>query len=217
MKTEEIVWADLTREEAETLAALEKSGRTAYPAPIEIVHREQLETLGISWSQVRIWKIGSKEIKVHLTPAPKEVYDLLLSDLRKRHRDGYRSVRCMIEGKSGRLIRCPDHHSCRNCPFGKTPEDREANVISWDQCIAEGYEPACTESTEERIADLCEYEQIRERLHDADPDLVTMVEMKAAGYSVKQIAEHLQKLPITVYKSFERIARIGNQHREESK
>lgn len=211
----EIVWAGLTREEAETLAALEKSGRTAYPAPIEILHQEQLETLGITWSQVRTWKIGSEEIKVHLTPAPKEIYDMLLGDLRKRHRDGYRSVRCMIEGKSGRPIRCPDHHSCRDCPFGKSPDERDANVISWDQCIAEGFEPAATGSTEERIADLCEYEQIRERLYKADPDLVTMVEMKAAGYSVKQIAEHLHKLPITVYKSFERIARIGNEYRAE--
>ena len=213
----EIVWEDLTREEEETLADLKASGKEIYAAPIEIEHREQLETLGISWSQVRTWKIGSEEVKVHLTPAPKEVYDMLLGDLRKRHRDGFRSVRCMVEGKSGRLIRCPDHHSCRNCPFGKTPDDRDANVISWDQCVAEGYEPASADNTEERIADLCEYEQIRERLYAADPDLVTMVEMKAAGYSVKQIAEHLHKLPITVYKSFERIARIGNQYRDENR
>lgn len=216
MKTEEIVWDCLTREEAETLAALEKSGRTVYAAPILIEHSEQLKTLGITWEQVRTRHIGAEEIKVHLTPAPKEVYDMLLGDLRKKHRDEYRSVRCLVEGKRGGLVRCSDSNSCRNCPYGKTPEDRDANVISWDQCIEEGYEPACSDSTEQRIADLCEYEQIRARLYAADPDLVTMVEMKAAGCSVKEIAAHLHKPAITVYKAFERIARIGNQYRAEN-
>lgn len=212
----EIVWEDLTREEAETLAELVNCGREVYAAPILIEHTDQLQSLGITWKQVRTWRIGAEEIKVHLTPAPKEVYDMLLKDLRKQHRNGYRSVRCMIEGKSGRLIHCPDSNSCRNCPFGKKPEDRDANVISWDQCIEEGYEPSASDSTESRIADLCEYEQIRARLYEADPALVTMVEMKADGYSVKQISEYLHKPLITIYKSFERIARIGNQYRAEN-
>lgn len=214
--TKEIVWEDLTREEAETLAALEKSGTAVYLAPILIEHAEQLKTLGITWKQVRTWHIGAEEVKVHLTPAPKEIYDMLLGDLHKRHRDGYRSVRCMVEGKSGRLIHCPDSNSCRNCPYGKTPDERDANVISWDQCIAEGYEPASEESIEKRIDDIVEYEQIRERLYAADHVLVTMVEMKSDGYSIKQIAEHLHKPVITIYKSFERIARIGNQYRAEN-
>ena len=164
---------------------------------------------------MRSWKIGSEEVKVHLTPAPKEVYDMLLRDLRKRHRKGYRAVRCMVEGKSGRLIRCPDTNKCSACPYGKKPEERDANIISWEQCAEDGYEPAAADDVMETVMNLCEYEQIRERLHEADPDLVRMVEMKAAGYSVRQIADELRKLPITVYKSFERIARIGNSCREE--
>jgi len=48
-----IEWADLTPTEAETLSALEKSGREIFAVPIEIEHREQLETLGISWEQCR--------------------------------------------------------------------------------------------------------------------------------------------------------------------
>lgn len=63
---------------------------------------------------------------------------MFLGDLRKKHRDGYRSVRCLVEGKRGRLVRCSDSNRCRNCPYDKTPEDRDANVISWDQCISEG-------------------------------------------------------------------------------
>lgn len=44
----EILWDDLTHEEGEMFAALEKSGRTVYAAPILIEHSEQLQTLGIT-------------------------------------------------------------------------------------------------------------------------------------------------------------------------
>lgn len=114
---------------------------------------------------------------------------MLLGDLRARHRNGYRHVRCQVPGETKATILCPDTNKCSACPYGRTPEEREANIISWDECVAEGYEPAAADDVMKTVTDLCEYEQIRERLREADPDLVTMVEMKAAGYSVKQIAE----------------------------
>ncbi len=49
----EIVWDSLTPTEAKTLADLKASGKELFAAPIEIEHREQLETLGINWSQCR--------------------------------------------------------------------------------------------------------------------------------------------------------------------
>ena len=91
--------------EAETLAALEKSGTEVYAAPIEIEHKEQLESLGISWSQCRTWRIGSEPVTVHLTPADKATYKFLVNELRSRHRDEYRAKRCMIPSSVSQSVR----------------------------------------------------------------------------------------------------------------
>ena len=40
----EIVWDSLTQEEAQTLENLRKNGIAIYAAPIEIEHKEQLES-----------------------------------------------------------------------------------------------------------------------------------------------------------------------------
>ena len=82
----EIVWDSLTQEEARTLENLRKNGIEIYAAPIEIEHKEQLETLGITQQECRTWYIGSEKVIVHLTPADKGTYHFLLDELRTRHR-----------------------------------------------------------------------------------------------------------------------------------
>ena len=49
----EIVWDSLTQEEAQTLENLRKNGIEIYAAPIEIEHKEQLETLSITQQECR--------------------------------------------------------------------------------------------------------------------------------------------------------------------
>ena len=132
----EIKWENvpLTSDEVRTLNELRNKGKEVYAAPIEIEHSEQLESLGISWSQCRTWYIGNERITVHLTPSDEETYRFLLGELRARHRDEYRNSRCMVPGKY-RLIRCPECNSCRRCPFPEYRDQRQPTVISWDEGI----------------------------------------------------------------------------------
>ena len=130
----EIKWENvtLTSDEVRTLNELRNKGKEVYAAPIEIEHGEQLESLGISWSQCRTWYIGNERITVHLTPSDEETYRFLLGELRARHRNDYRNSRCMIPGKY-HLIRCPECNSCRRCPFLEYRDQRQPTVISWDE------------------------------------------------------------------------------------
>ena len=84
-------WGRLTPEEARTLAELNANGIEVYAAPIVIekdieAHKMQFESLGISHEDCKTWRIGNEDVIVHLTPAPKHIYDFLLTELRATHR-----------------------------------------------------------------------------------------------------------------------------------
>ena len=140
----EIIWENvtLTSDEVRTLNELRNQGKEVYAAPIEIEHGEQLESFGISWSQCKTWYIGNERVTVHLTPSDEGTYRFLIREMWARHREKYRSNRCMIPGKY-RLIRCPECNRCRNCPFPEYRDQRQPNIISWDEGIeSEGREMA---------------------------------------------------------------------------
>ena len=100
-------WGRLTPEEARTLAELNANGIEVYAAPIVIekdieARKMQFESLGITQADCKTWRIGSEKVIVHLTPAPKHVYDFMLNELRAKHRDEYRKVWLVKKGISAK-------------------------------------------------------------------------------------------------------------------
>ena len=63
-----------TYEEITTIRRMTAAGEPIYLAPVEVHHREQLETLCITYDQCKTWRIGSESVTVHLTPASSEVF-----------------------------------------------------------------------------------------------------------------------------------------------
>lgn len=207
----EIKWDNvtLTSDEVRTLNELRNKGKEVYAAPIEIEHGEQLESLGISWSQCRTWYIGNERITVHLTPSDEETYRFLLGELRARHRDEYRNSRCMVPGKY-HLIRCPECNSCRRCPFPEYRDQRQPTVISWDEGI---------ESESWGMAELYEakvqYEEIRELMIREDPLIAQVFELKeGVGMSVREIADRLGLTTRQIYYYLQKAQDIGRKYRE---
>lgn len=207
----EIKWDNvtLTSDEVRTLNELRNQGKEVYAAPIEIEHGDQLESLGISWSQCRTWYIGNERITVHLTPSDEETYRFLLGELRARHRDDYRNSRCMVPGKY-RLIRCPECNSCRKCPYPEYRDQRQPTVISWDDGI---------ESDSREMAELYEakvqYEEIRELMIREDPLIAQVFELKeGSGMTVKEIADRLGLSIRQVYYYLQKVQDIGRKYKE---
>lgn len=207
----EIKWENvpLTSDEERTLNELRNQGKEVYAAPIEIEHGEQLESLGISWSQCRTWYIGNERITVHLTPSDEETYRFLLGELRARHRDDYRNSRCMIPGKY-HLIRCPECNSCRRCPFPEYRDQRQPTVISWD----EGIESDCREMAELYEAKV-QYEEIRQLMIREDPLIAQVFELKeGSGMTVKEIADRIGLSIRQIYYYLQKAQDIGRKYRE---
>ena len=203
-------------EEIEQATQFVKDGCVNYYAPIEIEHSGQLETLNITWNDCRTWHIGSERVTVYLCPADEATYRFLLGELRRKHRNGYRAVRCMVEGKLKPLIRCPESNKCSACPYGRKPEDREANIISWDGLIESGYEGEADNRMVEQLQAKLEYDEIRTLMDSKNPIIAQVFEMKERdGCSVSEIADRLHIKPRNVYYYLDRAKAIGKKYNKE--
>lgn len=212
----EIVWDSLTQEEARTLENLRKNGIEIYAAPIEIEHKEQLETLGITQQECRTWYIGSEKVIVHLTPADKGTYHFLLDELRTRHRKEYRSRRCQIPGKNKPLIMCPECNRCSECPYPEYRDKHKANSISWDGLIESGYEGEADNCMVEQLQAKLEYDEIHTLMDSENPIIAQVFEMKERdGFSVSEIADRLHIKPRNVYYYLDRAKAIGKKYNKE--
>ena len=203
-------------EEIEQATQFVKDGCVNYYAPIEIEHSGQLETLNITWNDCRTWHIGSERVTVYLCPADEATYRFLLGELRRKHRNGYRAVRCMVEGKLKPLIRCPESNKCSACPYGRKPEDREANIISWDGLIESGYEGEADNRMVEQLQAKLEYDEIHTLMDSENPIIAQVFEMKERdGFSVSEIADRLHIKPRNVYYYLDRAKAIGKKYNKE--
>ena len=202
-----------TPEELRTLTRLIREGTRVFLAPIEILSKDQFEALCITREQCRTWYIGSEKVLVHLTPADEQTFKFLLNELRAKHRKGFRSVRCMIPGKQKALICCPDHFKCSDCPFGRKPEDRDPNEISWDEFTENGLEPDHDDRTIERLHAKLEYDEIRHRMVAEDPNIALAFEMKERdGMTVAEIANALGVTARQVYYLIQKVKTIGAEY-----
>lgn len=209
----EITWDRLTPEEEQTLAELKASGIEIYAAPIKIEHEDQLKTLHISWSECRTWRIGNDKVIVHLTPAPKHIYDFLLSELRAKHRDEYRSRRCLIPGTLKPLIRCPECHRCSECPFPEYRDQHQATFISRDAMIESGYEGEADTRMVEQLDAKLRYDEIRELMNKENPLITQVFELKERdGLSNEEIAAELGITKRQTYYLYSKALAIGKKY-----
>ncbi len=202
---------DLSWEEAETKSALEKSGKTVYYAPIEIVSRDQLDTLGITWNQCRTWRFGNKSVIVHLTPCDEETYSLLFHTLQSECRKEYRNIRCLVPGKQKPIIRCPETRKCSACLMA---ENRRANLLSFDE-LADG-------GTEEELCDPDALqpdiplilESVLDAIGGKNPKYRDAILMKEYyGFSVAEIAEIMNDTERNVYFYISEAKKIGKKNK----
>jgi DNA-directed RNA polymerase specialized sigma24 family protein len=140
---------------------------------------------------------------------------MLLGDLRAKHRDEYRQKRCPIPGKLKPVILCPESNKCSECPYGRTPETKQAPVISWDELVDSGWEPTPEASVEHQVMARLEYETIRALMDAEDPRIAMAFEAKTLyGDSVREIAADLGVSEPRVYQLIARARAIGREYRQ---
>lgn len=215
----EITWDRLTPTEAKTLADLKANGIEVYAAPIEIEkkvedRKAQFEALGITQDDCRTWRIGSEKVIVHLTPAPKHIYDFMLNELRAKHRDEYRNRRCQIPGKrKGTLIMCPECNHCRECPYPEYRDQHKARIVSRDEMLDSGYEGEADTRMIEQLDAKLQYEEIREMMNRENPLITQVFEMKERdGLSNEEIAAELGITKRQTYYLYSKALTIGQKY-----
>ena len=217
MAKKEIVWEDLTREEEQTLADLKARGIEVCAAPVEIEHADQLETLGITWAQVRTWHIGATPIKVHLTPSDPATAKMLLDELRDKHRKEYRQKRCQIPGILKPTIFCPDSNRCSDCPFPEYRDQHRANNLSWETLVESGYEEVCHDDDYHGIEVKDELEYVCKLIGGKNPKHLTAIVLKEYhNLSVKQIAEQMNETERNVRFYIDEAKKVGRKYKQDN-
>lgn len=184
-----------------------------YYAPIEIKDVEDLDNYGITWDDCKTLHFGASEKKtIYFFPTTnKDVADLMRADLNTEHSRGYRRVRCQVPGKNGRLISCPDTCKCASCPYGRKIEDRENNIISWDEILGMGEED---KELTARFAWM-EFKAVKKIMDEKDPNIARAIVLKEMqGYEVLEIAEKLSITERQVYYCLQQAKMIGKKYKE---
>ena len=212
----EIVWDSLTPIEAKTLAALKRSGTEVFAAPIEIKHKGQLKSLGITWAQCRTWYIGSDPVTVHLTPADEATYKFLLGELRTKHRKKHRKNRCPVPGKLKPLIPCPECNSCAKCPYPEYRDKHEMQEVVFDDEI----KVQRTRSTESpdyhKLEVKWKIQGACKMMDEQNPLFAKAIILKEYnGYTVPEIAEILHCTEYDVRYYLRRATEIGKEFKRE--
>lgn len=194
-----------------------ENGEIVYYAPIEIKDKNDLANYGITWDDCKTLHFGTSDcIIVYYFPTTnKRLAEFQWTELNTKHSKEYRSTRCSVPGKSGKLIRCPDTNRCRECPFGILAEDRRANYISLDQLSENGYE----EAAEDRGMDMglvkIEFESMRKIMDAKDPNIARAVVLREMyGYKVPEIARKLEINERQVYYCLQQARDIGKKYKK---
>lgn len=194
-----------------------KNGEVLYDAPIEIRDKADMDNYGITKEDCRYLHFGgSRKMRVYFFKTTNRMFaEEQWKYIDNLHSKGYLATRCMVPGKRKAFIRCRDTNKCLACPYGMTPEIRQAAVISWDGLIDAGCETTATDSVEGQVIAKTTYEELRDRMNEEDPRITQAFEAKALfGASVKKIARDLGVSEPRVYQLIARAKEIGKEYKK---
>ena len=195
------------------------NGELLFDAPVEIKDDADMKNYGITDKDCRFIHFGSSEkVRVYFyKTSNRQFAESQWEYINNQHSAGYFNSRCMVPGKRKAYVRCRDTNKCTNCPYGMTPEKRQAAVVSWDGLVETGWEPVPAESVEHQVLAKIEYEEIRARMDAEDKKIAQAFEAKELlGDSVRKIAHDLGVSEPRVYQLIARAKAIGKEYRKEN-
>lgn len=129
---------------------LKKTQDKQYQIPMKVTN-ETIRDFEINPEDITWRRIGNRKCRVVLENATEDVYRAYMepdwTESKREERDG----RCMVKGKSGRLIRCPESNSCEKCERSSEVCRERNKTASLSFLVDEGAEPAEEGSFEDDI------------------------------------------------------------------
>ena len=193
-----------------------ENGETLYDAPIEIKDKADMANYGITKKDCIYLHFGASEkIRVYFFKTPNRAFaEYQWEHINNVHSSGYYSTRCMVPGQRKAFVRCKDTNKCSECPYGRTPETKQASLVSLDALVESGYEPETTDSVERQVMAKMEYAAIRALMDAEDPNIARALEARVLlGDSIAKIAADLGVSESWVYQLIKRAKEIGKDYR----
>ncbi|MCD8299952.1 MAG: hypothetical protein LUC41_02050, partial [Clostridiales bacterium] len=153
---------------------------------------------GINSDDVTWTRIGNRKCKVVMIDANEAVYraymEPLWAEAKREDRDG----RCLVSGKNGKLIRCPESRKCAECKMYSEVCKERNKTASLSLLVDEGAEPTSTGSFEDDVIYGVILEDLISMLSEIKPEYGSIFRMLFDGATQKEMAAELKMNERTV-------------------
>lgn len=161
-----------------------------YQIPM-VVTDEVIHDFGFKSDDV-IWRrIGNRKCRVVMVDATEEEYKAYMAPIWAEIKREDREGRCMVKGKNGRLIRCPESNRCEECKhFSETSRERNKSAFL-SVLMDEGSEPVAEGSFEEDVIYETLLEDLIAMLSEIKPKYGRIFRLLYDGATQQEMAEEL--------------------------
>lgn len=175
-----------------------------YQIPMKVTN-ETIRDFEIKPEDITWRRIGNRKCRVVLENATEDVYRAYMepdwTESKREERDG----RCMVKGKSGRLIRCPESNSCEKCERSSEVCRERNKTASLSFLVDEGAEPAAEGSFEDDIIYKILLEELIAMLNETNPVYGKIFLLLYEGATQQEMADELGMKQRTVSDNIKKI------------
>ena len=161
-----------------------------YQIPM-VVTNETIRDFGIKPEDVTWRRIGNRKCRVVMVDATEEEYKAYMepiwTEIKCEDRDG----RCMIKGKNGKLIRCPECNRCEDCERSSEVCRERNKTESLSFLVDEGAEPATEGAFEDGIIYETILEDLIAMLNEVKPKYGRIFRLLYDGATQQEMADEL--------------------------
>ena len=170
-----------------------------------VVTDEVIRDFGIEPEDVTWRRIGNRKCRVVMVDATEAEYkaymESIWAEIKREDRDG----RCMIKGKNGKLIRCPECNRCEECERSSEVCRERNKTASLSFLVDEGAEPAAEGSFEDDILYETILEDLIAMLTEIKPKYGRIFRLLYNGATQQEMADELDIKQRTVSDDIKKI------------
>lgn len=156
-----------------------------------VVTEEVIRDFGIKPEDVTWRRIGNRKCRVVMVDATEEEYKSYMEPIWAEIKREDRNGRCMVKGKNGKLIRCPESNHCKECQhFSEVSRERN-KPTSLSVLIDEGVDPAAEGPFEEDVIYETILEDLIAMLTEIKPKYGRIFRLLYAGATQQEMADEL--------------------------
>ena len=156
-----------------------------------MVTDEVIRDFGIKPEDVTWRRIGNRKCRVVMVDASEEEYKAYMAPIwagiKREDRDG----RCMVKGKNGRLIRCPESNRCEECRHFSEASRERNKPASFSVLMDEGAEPAAEGAFEDDVIYETILEDLISMLTEIKPKYGRIFRLLYDGATQQEMADEL--------------------------